>query len=638
MTNYVDDIYDVFSTVQCLVSEIIYNDELVLNIELTDPNDNVIIPKLRNDTMDTCDAIEFTLCGTDTIYTLLDEHDDNPLLSLYDLPICQWSLMADINGTNAWNTTGCYVDSYTSSCVTCKCTHLTLFKADADEFEPKINIITKSSFQNITAEHIGEHPEPLIFVLLSTVFCIASLIVAIKYCKPKDETPLIAVPEIMNKSVKTKMMNESGHALSLIEIHRTDVSLASKICNVFMFYMRDYHPLLSIFAATKHTNYSTAQRIFCCFMYIMTVSAVSALFYGQHKETVVGSLVLMIWGSLWTCIPVYFVIYLFQFSRPIERDSQIKDAIMKAKLLKAPCHQLVSSEVKQLSLELCAKWLISEMVMTGKDTLSVKDEAEEPHQMPVIYPDQSSETSGDSFIPPLPDSTHPMAERSPPPKPPKRLAAPPPPKRPARKEISMEASEEEDDERRAGLLMVEDGEQMPLSRRTGHSIMNEIEGEEEESETPPWCRAPPSWNGPSKAPMNAPRPMMYGHHKRKQSYDALQKHIGHNNDSEYSADDEKMEYIPDTMSQKKRILVNAVRIVHSEMVRKRLLRAEYPLPHSMKHIAWGLMVVQCVLCMVLIVIYGAHFDLVYNACVAWREDNSDHYHYYNCDNISKRRR
>ncbi len=70
----------------------------------------------------------------------------------------------------------------------------------------------------------------------------------------------------------------------------------------------------SIFKSTKYTNYSLTQRIWNCFMYILTVFLLESIFYGQEKETVIGSLTLI--------------------SQTIqnERDSKIKKQIINSKI------------------------------------------------------------------------------------------------------------------------------------------------------------------------------------------------------------------------------------------------------------------------------------------------------------------
>eukprot|EP01084_Bolivina_argentea_P315077 545812_1 len=241
MTHYINNnMYNIFSTINCFVSEIIYNDEIILNIELTDNNNNEINISLPNTNttstnnntfnndidIDDCDGIEFTICNTDKIYTEVNNLNHS-LLTTYDIPICEYSLL-DNNNNNNWNTSGCYVSSYTSSCVRCICTHLTLFKANSDEFTPEINILTKSSFNDINIKYIFEHPLPLIFVLLLTIIFLFLWLISIKYFQHKnDYKPLIAIPDIINKDIQIEMINNSGYANAIIEIHKKNVNICS---------------------------------------------------------------------------------------------------------------------------------------------------------------------------------------------------------------------------------------------------------------------------------------------------------------------------------------------------------------------------------------------------------------------------
>ena len=106
---------------------------------------------------------------------------------------------------------------------------------------------------------------------------------------------------------------------------------------------------------------------------------------------------------------------MFQFSRPKERDSRIKHAILNADVFKAPCHQLSEGESKRLSLELCAKWLISEMAVANRNRQQRIASVHRP-SIPMVYPDASPEPSMDYDIPPLP-----VREQG------KSITAPPPP-------------------------------------------------------------------------------------------------------------------------------------------------------------------------------------------------------------------
>eukprot|EP01083_Nonionella_stella_P272864 925501_1 len=356
---FLDDSYQDMSTVSCLVSEYLYNNELVLNIELMDDQGTAVHVNNSNDTQ-SCAAIEFTICNTESIYTLFDETSDS-ILADYNIPFCEYMVLDSLSAhhTDEWDTNGCHVSEYTESCVTCACTHLTLFKADASEYTPKPNIVAVSSFEDMSLLHFIQHPIPFVFVSTSgTIFIVLFLLTNSKKIFKQDAKPLIACSDTVIKSVKDEMISSSGYALSLIEIDRDDINFCHKVFNVFVLYMKDYHTILSIFTSTSHTNYSSKQRILCCYMYLMTICMCCALFYGQKKESHVGQLVLMTWTSLFTCVPVYCIIYLFQFSRPSERSSQLKHAILSTNLFLDSVHQLSAKEVETLDLETCAKWLI----------------------------------------------------------------------------------------------------------------------------------------------------------------------------------------------------------------------------------------------------------------------------------------
>ena len=52
------------------------------------------------------------------------------------------------------------------------------------------------------------------------------------------------------------------------------------------------------------------------------------------------------------------------------------------------------------------------------------------------------------------------------------------------------------------------------------------------------------------------------------------------------------------------------------MVSTRLLRSEYPFPRCTRKLALALVALWSAGCLAAIVVFGAHFDLFYDACVA----------------------
>lgn len=825
MTHFVDDdLYDIMSTVNCLVSEIIYDGEIVLDIGLTDgEGDGITVIERVNNTWDdeedsgydSCDGITFTICNANPVFTALF-NDSESILSPYDIPLCQWSLSEYHGETpssleSEWNTTGCFVSGYTSHCVECTCSHLTIFKADSTEFIPSINIVTTSSFQAISGDVITQNPGPLIFVICCFSIFVIFWMISRKCTAQngqRDDDPVIAIPDTMNASIRSTLLNHSGYALSVMELERDDIGQCGKMCNIFVLYLNDYHSVLSIFKSSAHTNYSQSQRIFVCLMYICTVATVSAIFYGAKKETVTGSLVLMLWGSLLTLIPIYAVIYLFQFSRPKERASEIKDAIFKGNIMKAPCHRVTRQEMKSLSLELCAKWLISEMLIqqrNGKEMFTVSRPS-----IPTLYPEQSEDLSVSTPIPPELGGAERQSVTLPPPPPraPKRrVNALPPPKGEQHHSDSDASSCEhgqivkdsqnvgdDQDFRVKQVSQVIAGKNISLDQDyfveqdgghedTGRSpsvdlhdviqsnVLKTPRRDEPEPFEPVESPLDNVWHAsryvtaaqsmmssrkrkpfkprksgkpenlgkdkkksgkkmlqsmmvnrvanrvsmsrgddfaeghrrPTTPSMDAPRPMfsehaMSGHHVRKNSYDALRLHINNESnscsrdfDSELKVDeilDERdrdrnetviqkdvvssaprsspsdrisqsgisgvsrnsgisttclsnesgQSVLSRSLSRKQRILCNAYNVVQCEMIRKRVLKREYPLPYCTKKVAWTILIIWTVLCMILVVVYGAHFDLVYDSCVAIEgSDTSDCYKYTEWSSHSGRR-
>lgn len=199
--------------------------------------------------------------------------------------------------------------------------HLRSFRADKSSLSPQINVISNDDFRAINSETIIRYPGPFLTVL-SLLVCFS----LVQYMLPKKEhKPLLAIPDIFKKDIRQALVNRSGWVQAM-KIYRDDsLPVMTKIWRTFLVYMKDYHTILSVFASNEHTNFSNRQRVACCFMYLITIIAISALFYGRRGEvTDLQTWMIMFWGGLMSCLPVYAIIYAFQFTRPKDRQLSVK--------------------------------------------------------------------------------------------------------------------------------------------------------------------------------------------------------------------------------------------------------------------------------------------------------------------------
>ena len=324
---------DIFSGTETVIEIVMFAQEIETNgTNFTVDPSNLT---LNVQDLDVCNGIEFTVTW-DTPIELNSIDNIEGVLSQYNIPHCQWSQTMNFSNisTDSWGEGGCFIKNYTETSITCSCTHLTFFKTASSDWKPEITLIGASGYsQNITLEGVFV---PLVTIgSLMVLFLFVLVIGEPRINKKKDTKPLLAIPDVISKSDKMQLMLHSGYAQALMVINDRSNEYrgrckdkCSKIFKVFKIYMKDYHTIISIFTASDHTNYSVKQRIGCCFMYLVTIMFVNAVFYSQSEQTLTASIILLICNSLLTCVPAYAIVYMFQFSRPKERQSRFKALIL----------------------------------------------------------------------------------------------------------------------------------------------------------------------------------------------------------------------------------------------------------------------------------------------------------------------
>ncbi len=100
-----------------------------------------------------------------------------------------------------------------------------------------------------------------------------------------------------------------------VRVLQSPMGLTRKLFRLFAYRLQDDHSVLSLFARSEGTNYSTKQRVMILHLYLIVVMAVSALFYGQQSEAPFGDTILAIYAS---------IRYMFQYSRPKETQQFVE--------------------------------------------------------------------------------------------------------------------------------------------------------------------------------------------------------------------------------------------------------------------------------------------------------------------------
>ena len=261
-----------------------------------------------------------------------DDKDD--IEETYYLPVCQfWETE---NGT--WSQTGCWVSSYTTTTITCGCTHLTSISGSTENFTPSSNVMALwNIWQWLDWDSALEQPTVLLVLVTAMSISIAIC------CKLPDylNKPLIAWEDSIFDSFQESQMSNryADHAcLELSEIILLEAMLPTnskkkigmgmnRVCRgaacdmvklhwaLVKLYFNNEHTVFSVYNRSSGSNYSVKQRLACFLIYFYTVTALSAIFYGLHVQVV--SLITASFAiSLVAVIPGRITTKFFKKSKP----------------------------------------------------------------------------------------------------------------------------------------------------------------------------------------------------------------------------------------------------------------------------------------------------------------------------------
>ena len=300
-----------------------------------------------------CENIDGNLSATFMKSTVnISKYDDkDDVEETYYLPVCQfWDTQ---NGT--WSQTGCWVSSYTTTTITCGCTHLTSISGSAENFSPSSNVKALwNIWQWLNWDSVFEQP-----ILLLVLVTVTSISLA-RCCTSPDylNKPLIAWEDSIFDSFQESQMSNryADHAcLELSEIILLEAMLPTnskkkigmgmnRVCRgaacemvklhwaLVNLYFNNEHTVFSVFNRSSGSNYSVKQRLACFLIYFYTVTALSAMFHGLHVQVVSCFITASIAISLMAVIPGRIITMFFKKSKPkVVESSRINKMIFHLK-------------------------------------------------------------------------------------------------------------------------------------------------------------------------------------------------------------------------------------------------------------------------------------------------------------------
>ena len=227
-------------------------------------------------------------------------------------PLCTF-----YNGSiSTFDDNNCYLLSYDvdNGVCTCVCLHLTYYTASWEDFEPEVNFLSLSEWNDVTLDNIFGHPLGLIVVVTWCFFCVLIIVLMqlhhkkkikhrkLKYiawlfdkCEKIEDKPLIAesstnIEKILNDK-ELKLKYRSIQEIRLIKDDKFENgSIFLKFWHLFSINMRNEHLFLGICFRDYGTSYTHSQRIAILMVRVLTSLGVSALFFGRAKNTTVGDI------------------------------------------------------------------------------------------------------------------------------------------------------------------------------------------------------------------------------------------------------------------------------------------------------------------------------------------------------------
>ncbi|ETN99969.1 hypothetical protein RFI_37490, partial [Reticulomyxa filosa] len=270
-----------------------------------------------------------------------------------------------------WNESDCIVHNYTSSYVTCACKHFTTFQVKSSEFDPKTSGITQTQvrcdnlffikkkkkkyivylfvgmwvekYRHVTFHNIVKHPVPSIVVLTTVV-----VFFVLCFILPNTiDRPFLAFPNIVERDVRDERLGKdiSGkEALQMNQYLADRKSTCGFICSLYVLYLGSEHSVFSLCGRSQGTNFSDKQRMAVFAVYMLSLLAADALYYGSEKPYF-GEITATLVVSLASTVPVFLVRILFSWSKPKEIE-RLQSLFLFAWLLEISDSNAAKEETK----------------------------------------------------------------------------------------------------------------------------------------------------------------------------------------------------------------------------------------------------------------------------------------------------
>jgi len=263
-------------------TEIHADNQQVISIDLYHSSDRTVENSVIVDSLDMCNPVVITLDSevvpgtnyrnvTEQIALALNNSNSNETMT-YRIPSCE----SRHGFGDSWLNTGCSLIRWEENRTWCACTHLTSISARPKDLSISFSKILKNrNTLPITYETVKNHP--------IAPFCAVILILLLIRLLPEvqmrsNDRELLAQPYIFSNRGFEKIVLHSAFYKRYQALARKGT--CRRLCNLFVWEIRNNHPIFGIWLRDMGTNFTGHQRVIVVFVGLGTSLATEAFFYG----------------------------------------------------------------------------------------------------------------------------------------------------------------------------------------------------------------------------------------------------------------------------------------------------------------------------------------------------------------------
>ena len=161
----------------------------------------------------------------------------------------------------------------------CACTHLTAFTLSQSDFNPRINIISKTQLKNVTLSNLSKYPTA--FITIGIILFVFWIIII---CLPhSNDKPIISQMRPWSQLQYSKWIDTYDCKFDqiLVKSNIEGYGVCYGLLHLSWLDIKNNHYVLAVFLRDHSTNWSGPQRMFCFLASMVTLACINAAYYGK---------------------------------------------------------------------------------------------------------------------------------------------------------------------------------------------------------------------------------------------------------------------------------------------------------------------------------------------------------------------